>query len=149
MVVSLKEVVEALEMVDAEVDCHLNPETGEIFSMGPDDRGLAEHEGDGSDLPAWQREDLPRVREIYETDRWKKLPTKHDIHEWSIMERFCRRQGEASGALLDAIHGAGAFRMFKSTIRRLKLEDEWHRFREAAFEQIARDWLESHGIPHE
>ena len=66
------------------------------------------------------------------------------------MERFCRTTEDSSARdeLLDAIHGSGAFRMFRRTVERLGLLDRWHSFRELAFESIARDWLESHGIPY-
>lgn len=50
--------------------------------------------------------------------------------------------------LLEAIHGAGAFRMFRSTIRRLGIETSWYRFREEALAEIARDWLEAHELPY-
>jgi hypothetical protein len=49
--------------------------------------------------------------------------------------------------LQDAIHGAGAFRMFKSVLRRHKMEQQWHSFRQEVLEEIARDWCEQHGIP--
>jgi hypothetical protein len=47
------------------------------------------------------------------------LPDRFDIHEWSIMEEFARGQDNdrIRQELLDAIHGAGAFRMFRSLIR--------------------------------
>jgi hypothetical protein len=48
--------------------------------------------------------------------------------------------------LLDAIHGAGAFRSFRSAVRRLRIEEEWFSFRQSAFERIALGWLEAHGI---
>jgi hypothetical protein len=48
--------------------------------------------------------------------------------------------------LLDAIHGAGAFRSFRSAIRRLGIEDDWFRFRQLAFEEIAKDWLTAHDV---
>jgi hypothetical protein len=50
--------------------------------------------------------------------------------------------------LLDAIHGAGAFRMFRSTIRRLGIEKAWYRFRDQAIEEIAREWLEEHNLQY-
>ena len=50
--------------------------------------------------------------------------------------------------LLEATHGAGAFRMFRSTIRRLSIEKRWYRFREEALAEIARDWLEAHELPY-
>ncbi len=48
--------------------------------------------------------------------------------------------------LLDAVHGAGAFRMFKSTIRRHHIESAWYKFREQALKQIAIDWCKENGI---
>ena len=47
----------------------------------------------------------------------------------------------------EAIHGAGAFRMFKSVIRRRGMEKDWHSFRDRALEQIAREWCEENDIP--
>jgi hypothetical protein len=45
-------------------------------------------------------------------------------------------------------HGAGAFRMFRSTTRRLGIEKSWYRFHEEALAEIARDWLEAHELPY-
>jgi hypothetical protein len=50
--------------------------------------------------------------------------------------------------LLEAIHGARAFRMFRSTIGRLGIEKNWYRFREEALAEIARDWLGAHELPY-
>ena len=51
--------------------------------------------------------------------------------------------------LLDSLRGRGAFRMFKSTIQQLRIEEEWLRFRDSAFEEIAKEWLESNGLEYE
>jgi hypothetical protein len=48
--------------------------------------------------------------------------------------------------VLDAIHGSGAFRQFKNTIRRLRLEEAWFAFKSSAFEEIARSWPIEHGF---
>jgi hypothetical protein len=79
------------------------------------------------------------------------LPTSFDIHEWSIMKRFGQERGNARqrDELLDSLHDRGAFRMFKSALRRLSIEEEWYRFRDSAFKEIAKDWLESNGIEYE
>jgi hypothetical protein len=49
------------------------------------------------------------------------LPDRFDIHEWSIMERFSQAQNieRIPSGLLNAIHGAGAFRAFRGAIRGL------------------------------
>jgi hypothetical protein len=48
--------------------------------------------------------------------------------------------------LLDAIHGAGAFRNFKATLRRRRIEDAWFAFRAQALREIAIDWCAENEI---
>ena len=67
------------------------------------------------------------------------------------MERFAQSPSgdRQADELFHSLHGRGAFRMFRSAVRRLGLEDDWYRFRESAFEAIAKDWLEAHGIAYQ
>ena len=46
------------------------------------------------------------------------------------------------------IHGAGAFRRFKDTLARHNLLDTWFAYRQAAFAEIAIEWLDEHHIPY-
>jgi hypothetical protein len=48
-------------------------------------------------------------------DRVKRLPTEYDVHEWEIMRDFADSLPTAKirEDLLDAIHGARAFRSFQ------------------------------------
>jgi hypothetical protein len=96
------------------------------------------------------REALPEVREALESDRFLSLPSKFDVHEWAIMDRFSRTQenDRVREELLDAIHGSGAFRMFRSTIRRLGSGQAWYQFRDRALEEIARERLDEHNLPY-
>ncbi|MBK7199439.1 UPF0158 family protein [Candidatus Amarolinea dominans] len=55
---------------------------------------------------------------------------------------------ELRNELLDAVHGKGAFRHFKDTIRYRGIEDAWQRFRDAALAAIARSWLERNEIAY-
>jgi len=48
--------------------------------------------------------------------------------------------------LLDAIRGPAPFRVFRSTIRQLGIEQSWYQFREQALTEIARSWLEEHTV---
>ena len=79
------------------------------------------------------------------------LPDNFDVHEWSIMERFAQARGSARQRddLLSSLHGRGAFRMFRNAIRLLEIEDDWYRFRDSAIEEIAKEWLEAHGVPYQ
>jgi hypothetical protein len=149
VVVSVKDVVDAMDLPNSEWTSYVNPKTGEIVTVTDEDRRLVEDENlDEQDLPEWQRESLLKAREALESGDFLALPDKFEIHEWAIMERFSNSQTRAArrDELLDAIHGAGAFRSFQSAIRRLGIENDWYLFRQSAFEEIAKDWLQSHDI---
>jgi len=66
------------------------------------------------------------------------------------MKRFCQSldDGPARERLFDAIHGRGAFRMFKNEVHRLGIQDDWYSYRDDALKRIAADFLEEHGIPY-
>jgi hypothetical protein len=148
-VVSLSEVIDAIESATDEADSYLDPDSGEIVYVTHEMRDLAE-EGEDEGTPEWMREDLPKVREALESGRFLSLPTKFDVHEWAIMQEFSGEQenDRVRGALLDAIHGSGAFRTFKSTIRLLGVEEDWYKFRDEAIKQIALEWLEEHHLQY-
>ena len=148
-VISLREVVEAMEALSDDWVSYLDPDSGEIITVTEEERRLAEDES-LDDVPEWQREVLPKIRAVLESDRFLELPDRFDIHEWSIMEGFARGHDNdrIRQELLDAIHGAGAFRMFRSLIRRLGIEQNWYQFREERLAEIAREWLEEHKLPY-
>ena len=149
VVISLREVVEAIELQTDESLSYLDPDTGKIVFVTEEMRSVVE-EGKLDSIPEWMREAVPQVREALESGRFLSLPSKFDVHEWAIMDRFSRAQenDRVREELLDAIHGAGAFRMFRSTIRRLGIEHAWYQFRDRVLEEIAREWLEQHNLPY-
>ena len=148
-VISLREVVEAMEALSDDWVSYLDPDSGEIITVTEEERRLAEDES-LDDVPEWQREVLPKIRAVLESGRFLELPDRFDINEWSIMEGFARGQDNdrIRQELQDAIHGAGAFRMFRSLIRRLGIEQNWYQFREERLAEIAREWLEAHKVPY-
>lgn len=149
VVLSLRDIVDAIESQPNEGEAYLNPDTGEIILVTEDERALVEQGRSEDDLPDWQREAMPKIREALESDRFLALPDRFEVHEWEIMERFSLEQNEqARKMLLSAIHGSGAFRHFRSAVERLGLLDAWYRYREQAIQQIARDWLEEHKLAY-
>jgi Uncharacterised protein family (UPF0158) len=149
VVLALRDIVDAIESQSNEGEAYLDPETGEIVQVSEDERALVEQGGSHDDLPAWQRELIPKVRQALESDRFLALPDRFEVHEWAVMERFSLEQNErARKVLLSAIHGSGAFRHFRDAVERLGLLDAWYRYREEAIEQIARDWLEEHKLAY-
>ena len=149
VMVSLQDIVSAMDMPNQEWESFLDPDSGEIVTVTEDDRSALD-DPEPDLLPDWQRDLLPGIRKAVESDTCLRLPTSFDVHEWSIMEHFCHTVGQASAQeeLLDSIHGSGAFRVFRRTLERLGLHEQWYAYRQSRFEQIARDWLETNHIPY-
>jgi len=128
---------------------YLDLDAGEVVTVSEDLLRKAEEQGgEEPDLPDWQRVDWEIAKRIVSTDRFRSLPTKFDVHEWGIMQDFSFSVGSDGmrDDLLRAIHGAGAFRNFKDTVRRLGIESAWFEFRADALRQIAIDWCEENQI---
>jgi hypothetical protein len=134
IILSLRDIADVIESQSNEGAAYVNPETGEIVQVSEDELALVEDEVADEDLPQWQREAMPKIREAL---------------EGAIMERFSLDQNEpVRKVLLGAVHGSGAFRHFRGAVERLGLLDAWYRFRQEAIEQIARDWLEEHKLAY-
>jgi hypothetical protein len=149
VIVSLQDIVNAMDLPNQEWESFLDPDSGEIITVTEDDLSALE-DPEPDLLPDWQRELLPSIRKAVQSDSCLRLPSSFDVHEWSIMERFCHtvRDAAVQEELLDSIHRSGAFRAFRGTLERRSLLEQWYAYRQSSFEQIARDWLESNRIAY-
>ncbi|MDO9557324.1 MAG: UPF0158 family protein [Coriobacteriia bacterium] len=149
-IVSLRQVVDELDILTDESSVYLNRQTGELYTLPDEVAGMVEDDADPEDLAEWLGDEVPKVREILESEDWLALPTRFDIHEWAIMDDFARSidDPELQDELLGAIRGRGAFRYFKDTIHRREIQQDWYDFKTAALAQIAADWLDGHGISY-
>jgi len=145
--VSVLEVVEALELASDQMSSYVNTSTGEVRTVTHEDLQLAEDEDDPS-APDWQREAVEDARAVIDSDEWVELPSKFDIHEWEIMDRFALSlsDDEAMSELRGSLRGRGAFRHFKATLRRLDLEDAWFAYQRRTLESMAKSWISEHGM---
>ena len=149
----LKDIVDELEMQFDEYLSFLNRDTGEVASVSRELLSAAEEDSEEApDLPKWQEPEWELAKQIVSTDSFLRLPTKYDIHEWEIMEDFTNSAvmpSKIREELQYAIHGAGAFRHFKATVRRHDIEEAWFAFRTESLREIAIDWCEEHEIAWE
>jgi hypothetical protein len=148
--VQLQAVVDELEVLDDEWRAYINRKTGELASFSSDLERSIQNEEDPSSRPDWERDMRQDCEGVLNDPDFILLPSKFDIHEWRIMERFCLSldNERLSNRLLDAIHGRGAFRMFKNEVHRLGIQDDWYRYRNDALKTIAADFLEENEIPY-
>jgi hypothetical protein len=151
--VLLSDVLMEMEGASDGWSSYINRETGEVLGLLSDAFcDVDEPEDDEEPLGNYRdadREMIALARDIEASNKYECLPGEFEIHEWSIMQDFSQSVANDahSSQLLDAIHGTGAFRHFKSTIHRLGITDDWYSFQRAAIERIAIRWLESHDFP--
>jgi len=149
--VRLNDIVDALEMQFDEYPSYLDLDTCQVVTVSQDLLLEAEESDGEPDLLDWQDDEWEIAKRIVSTERFQRLPTKFDVHEWEIMQDFSNsvESGGIREDLLRAIHGPGAFRNFKDTIRRHNIDAAWFAFRSEALRQIARDWCEENQIAWE
>ena len=150
--VKLKEIIEAVEFQSDEIRAYLKRETGEIVTISEEEFDAVEDQDPLGNYPEWEQDNIKIAREILDNEEnFLNLPTKHDIHEYQLMERFCLsvKDREVSEELYRAIKGKRAFRSFKEILERFGMADEWYKYRDEAIKQITIDWCKSNHIQFE
>ena len=101
-----------------------------------------------SDIVDADNELIALADEIMKSNDYVELPSRFKVNDWSIMREYCDSvdNSEQRDTLLRAIHGNGAFRRFKESVYDLGLQDEWFKFKDTCYEEIAIEWLDSEGI---
>jgi len=150
VVVSLRNVIDQLDTMSDEHSVYLNIRTGELVMIFDEEVRAIEDERSLQGPPEWQRDMIEETRTVLASEDYLPLPSRFDIHDYAIMERFCNAidDEELKRDLIYQIRGSGAFRRFKDAIQRHDIADDWYRYRERALEEIAIDWLEAHGIAY-
>ena len=143
--VVLEDIVEALEMQFEEMPSFVDLETGQVHTVSRDEVRAAEEDEEGDEE---QDEEWKLLRRIAFMDNVLALPDQFEVDERSIMEEFSKsvKNDRIRDELLRAIHGKGAFRHFKDTVKRHRIDQDWYDFRDAALRQIAIDWCEEHHL---
>ncbi len=148
--VKLSEIVNEMDFVGEESG-YLNKITGQIVMINDEDLRMAEDDEPSEDMPDWQQEIIKATRDFLEhQDDFLPLPNREDIHEYNIMQEFCRSMPNEQMAsnFLRAIQGSGAFRRFKNCASEFGIIDEWYRYRDRAFKNIAVQWCEDKKVDY-
>lgn len=133
--IKLNEVIDGLEFVNDGLDAHayFNPDKNEIFYIGEYD--TFDDEGDFEDL----------------IESCVMFPSKYDIHEYSMMEDFIETIDDVKlyNQLCIAINDPGAFRRFKDTCINFEIIEDWYKFRDKKYKEIAINWCKENNIDYE
>jgi len=150
--VKLDDIIDGLESQSDESRSFLNKKTGEVVLITDEELNAARENEPIEDFPDWQQDQVRIAKEIIaETGDYIYLPTKFDINEYRVMERFCLSldDPEMSDLLYSLIKGGGAFRRFKDAIHKYDIADEWYSYRNKALKEIAIEWCRENNIEFE
>ena len=133
MKVKLNDIIDALEFVNLGMDttAYLNPENLKIVYI--------------DDYIDISEEEKERIYEEYIS-----LPTKYYIDEYSMMAEFIDtiEDERLYNQLYIAINGKGAFRRFKDTCINFDVIDDWYKFREEKYKELAIEWCKDNDIEY-
>lgn len=134
MKVKLSEVIDALDFTNDEIEYYYNPDNGEIFMSNIGDfESLNEDELD----------------ELFEKSIV--LPTRYDINEYEMMEDFAEtiEDSKLQNQLYISLNGSGAFRRFKDTCINFDIINDWYKFRDEKYKELAINWCKENNIQFE
>jgi len=147
--VKLDEIIEGLEFRSDESSSFLNKKTGEVVLISEHEMQAAEDNEPIEDFPDWEQDLVGIAKEIVaETGDYIELPSKFDIDEYRIMERFCLSldDPEMYEIFYGLIKGSGAFQRFKNAIHEYDIADDWYNYRNDALKEIAIEWCRENNI---
>ena len=134
MKLKLSELIDALDFTNDEMEYYYNPDNGEIFMSNIGDfENLKEDELD----------------ELFEKSIM--LPTRYDINEYEMMEDFVETIKDTilQNQLYISLNGSGAFRRFKDTCINFDIIDDWYKFRDERYKELAINWCKKNNIEFE
>jgi hypothetical protein len=149
--VSLNDIVQEMQIISDTMTVYFQQSTGKFVMITDDYAYAAESDAPLNDRPEWEQKIIRETAEFLANEDDGDnvpLPTRYDIHEYAIMERFCDtvENRKIANDLFRSIAGKGAFRRFKDALHRHGIEKNWYAYRDDAYKEIAREWCEEHSI---
>lgn len=130
----LSEVIDALEFTNDEIEYYYNLDNGEIFM---------------SNIGEFENLNEDELDELFEKSIM--LPTRYDINEYEMMEDFAEtiKDTRLQNKLYISLNGSGAFRRFKDTCINYDIIDDWYKFRDEKYKEVAINWCKDNNIEFE
>ena len=134
MKVKLSEVIDALNFTNDEIEYYYNPDNGKIFM---------------SNIGEFENLNEDELDELFEKSIM--LPTRHDINEYEMMEDFAEtiEDTRLQNQLYISLNGSGAFRRFKDTCINFDIINDWYKFRDERYKELAINWCKENNIEFE
>ena len=150
--VQIDDVIEHLEFASELNKSFLNKNTGEIHLIPEELERYAEPDFEDEDfIPEWEKEIIPVIKDIKQNPaKYIEIPNQFYINEYAIMERFCLSLKEETlrDKMYSAIKGSGAFQRFKDNIHNYGIVDDWYKYKEESFREIAIEWCKENDLEY-
>lgn len=148
--IKLKDIVDEIDYLPESFQALLNRETGEIATVSEEHFRAAEESDDLSHYAEWEQELIEQAGAVLASDDYLALPSEFDIHEYQIIDDFCRTlvDEDLRDKMQDCIKGKGAFGRFRNNIIRYGIEQNWFDHRRQALRDIAARWCRENDIPY-
>jgi hypothetical protein len=145
---SLRAVVERMAGVGDEETTFLDPDANRLITLGDQLLAVLEDDDPIDEGGDFSQEHLLDLRQRLKSKKLLQLPTKAQTNEFQLQERFCEElpEGEAKEQMLKVLLGQTGFRSFDGAVKRLGIEEDWLRLRDAELARVAVAWLEKNGI---
>ncbi len=137
MTIRLQQVIQAIEEADDVFTSFWDTKTGETVYLA--DSLMT---GEMDETFAAEIENAP--------ERYLRFPSKHEIHQYRIMEDFIDQfsPGKAQEELAYTIRGKGAFRRFKQSVRYHGLKQRWYDYLAETYRELAIRWCAEKGLEY-
>lgn len=131
--VTLSKIIEGLEMVNEIDDCYYNPEKDEIFL---------------SNIGEYEELTEDEIDELFEESII--LPTQYEMNEYQIIVDFIDTidNEKLKTELQRLIQGKGAFRKFKDYCFESNIIQDWYKYKEQRYKEIAIEWCKQNELEY-
>jgi hypothetical protein len=142
--VRIEAILEGMDLQSDDAKSYLHRPTGRVLTISDDALAAAEN----ADRQLVSPEELAEARALLGAEEeYLDLPDRFEINEYRMMERFATTLGnDEYEEVARALHGHGAFRRFKDTVRRLGIANAWYAYRDDGYRRIAMNWCEANGL---
>ena len=151
--VEISKIIEAMELQSLDGSSYLDKTNAETVTFSIEEFQAADNGDSLDDYPEWQHDNIELARKILAEEgggdsRFIELPTKFDMDEYRIMEKFCLsfRDEKIAEVLYQAIKGSGAFRRFKDFVHQLDVAEDWYKYHSETIKQMAIEWCKQNDI---
>jgi hypothetical protein len=150
--IKLDEIAEQFGMLNNESVTVICRSTGEIITISEEYMDYAREEDfDPDSLSDWELEEINLAKEILkDKSDYIYFPDPFEIDNYSIMKRFCESVPnlQQQEALLNSINGSGAFSRFDSLIKQFDIRQEWFKYKDSIYKEMAVEWCKSNNIEY-